>query len=250
MMESEQMLGRTKGISETISIEDLFQIIDQEIKGKDFEPKDAKLAKATCRDDSIEEISHAALEHGYINPSTSKYMMRLETAAAVPTYGEGLIEAFYHHIPDEGVGVIIFAPHFGIDSNGRIGYLNREGQNEVGKSCGANHGVLGLWKAGQFGPYENNPELSEISNALASDRQLIIESQEPIKAMAEHEYACFLKKLTGYVISVQSKERHKFPILIAGGINLDTHRDTNNQFSLQNLTWIIDGKVTEANYKK
>ncbi|MCH8003572.1 MAG: hypothetical protein IH934_02980 [Nanoarchaeota archaeon] len=244
------MLGRTKEISNTISIEDLFQIIDQEIKSKDFDPKDAKLAKATCRDDSIEEISHEALKHGYINPGTNKYMMRLETAAAVPTYGEGLIEAFYHHIPDKGVGVIIFAPHFGIDSKGRIGYLDREGQSEVGKSCGANHGVLELWKTGQYGPYENNLELSEISNALAADRQQIIESQEPIRTMAEHEYASFLKKLTGYVISVQNKEHHKFPILIAGGINIDTHRDTNNQFSLQNLTWIIDGKVTEANYKK
>ena len=38
----------------------------------------------------------------------------------------------------------MFAPHVGVDSEGRIGALQREGQSAVSKACGA---AIGAFKA-------------------------------------------------------------------------------------------------------
>ena len=47
-------------------------------------------------------------------------------------------------MPDSGKLLILFAPHVGIDAEGRVGALQREGQEAVSKACGA---AVGSYKA-------------------------------------------------------------------------------------------------------
>jgi hypothetical protein len=64
--------------------------------------------------------------------------------AGLPFAGKSGFRAYLHHVPDKGKLLIMFAPHVGIDSEGRIGALQREGQSAISKACGA---AIGAFKA-------------------------------------------------------------------------------------------------------
>lgn len=51
--------------------------------------------------------------------------------------------AFSSHCPEDGNIVVMFAPHVGIDSDGTIGKVLRQGQPCSSTSCGAAIGALG-----------------------------------------------------------------------------------------------------------
>jgi len=62
----------------------------------------------------------------------------------LPFAGKSGFRAYLHHAPDSGRLLIMFAPHVGIDAEGRVGALQREGQTPLSKACGA---ALGAYKA-------------------------------------------------------------------------------------------------------
>lgn len=84
--------------------------------------------------------------------------------AGLPFAGKSGFGAFLHHVPDSGKLLIIFAPHVGIDANGRVGALQRDGQAAVSSACGA---AIGAYKALQS------------SNKAAPDPLLVLESVRP-----------------------------------------------------------------------
>lgn len=62
----------------------------------------------------------------------------------LPFAGKSGFRAYLHHVPDDGKLLVMFAPHVGIDGEGRIGALQRDGQSAVSKACGA---AIGAFKA-------------------------------------------------------------------------------------------------------
>ena len=62
----------------------------------------------------------------------------------VPFAGKSGFQAYLHHVPDNGKLLIMFAPHVGVDANGKIGALQRDGQVKVSSACGA---AVGAYKA-------------------------------------------------------------------------------------------------------
>ena len=93
--------------------------------------KEAQEAALALR--KAEEIADELRDRGYLAP------FHMETLSGFPVFGITGIGAFYRHIPDDGLGLIIYSPHIGIDSEGKLGHLDREGIKEPGKSYGANH---------------------------------------------------------------------------------------------------------------
>ena len=169
MDEMEKTLN--KEFPNAITIKELFDKIDSAIGKLGFEHNQVKTAKAICRDDSVEEIGKELFNRGYPNAFS------MQTLSGLPVFGVTGMVAYYHHIPDDGLGFIIYAPHIGIDSNGRLGYLDRHGIKELGKSCGANHAIIGHWKKGNAGPYENDPELSGVSSRLKESKDRILKGK-------------------------------------------------------------------------
>merc|ERR1719215_128695 len=84
--------------------------------------------------------------------------------AGLPFAGKSGFGAFLHHVPDSGKLLVIFAPHVGIDANGRVGALQRDGQAVVSSACGA---AIGAYKALQS------------SKKVAPDPLLVLESVKP-----------------------------------------------------------------------
>jgi len=60
-----------------------------------------------------------------------------------PFAGVTGMNAFAHHVPEDGAVVVFYAPHIGITSDGTIGEIHRIGQSENSACCGAAKGALG-----------------------------------------------------------------------------------------------------------
>ncbi|MDP9956567.1 hypothetical protein J2X97_002226 [Epilithonimonas hungarica] len=53
------------------------------------------------------------------------------------------MNAFAHHVPEDGAVIIFYAPHIGITKDGTIGEISRIGQSDNSACCGAAKGALG-----------------------------------------------------------------------------------------------------------
>ena len=62
--------------------------------------------------------------------------------AGMPFTGKTGWNAFSSHCPKDGNIILLFAPHVGIQSNGKVGYVKRDGQDEESSACGAAIGAL------------------------------------------------------------------------------------------------------------
>lgn len=105
-----------------------------------FTPANTLFAHSVCSD----EVNQNAEE--LVNLMVSRWQegFSLGGLGGLPFAGRSGFRAFLHHVPDNGKLLILFAPHVGIDANGEIGALEREGQSQVSKACGA---AVGSYKA-------------------------------------------------------------------------------------------------------
>jgi len=105
-----------------------------------FTPANTLFAHSVCSD----EVNQNAEE--LVNLMVSRWQegFTLGGLGGLPFAGRSGFRAFLHHVPDNGKLLILFAPHVGIDANGEIGALEREGQSQVSKACGA---AVGSYKA-------------------------------------------------------------------------------------------------------
>lgn len=86
----------------------------------------------------------------------------------LPFAGKSGFRAYLHHAPDSGKLLIMFAPHVGIDAEGRVGALQRDGQSAISKACGA-----------AVGAYKNIQTTSAITAPESSVRDLADSDNSP-----------------------------------------------------------------------
>jgi hypothetical protein len=104
-----------------------------------FTPANTLFAHSVCSD----EVNQNTEE--LVNLMVSRWQegFSLGGLGGLPS-GRSGFRAFLQHVPDNGKLLILFAPHVGIDANGAIGALEREGQSVVSTACGA---AVGAYKA-------------------------------------------------------------------------------------------------------
>ncbi len=218
-------------VKKLVTIPELIEEITKRAEKEGHAKEKVKPAMAVCRDDSVKQIEIELQKSEYLEA------FNMNTLSGLPVFGNTGAVAFYHHIPDHGMGLIIYAPHIGKTETGELGYLNRKGIEKPGKSCGANHAIIGKWQAGDFGPYEGDPELSQVSAALADVREEILKAENPLVALTEAEYTKGLEMIKEMVERVQKSEAHQYPVLIVAGIHIDqiVDRKDANQFDLREI---------------
>jgi hypothetical protein len=171
----------------------------------------------------------------------------METLSGVPVFGKTAYGAFYHHIPhsddENGLGMIIYAPHVGLSKNGVYGELERPGVSEMGKSCGANFAILGKWDNND-NDFNDDSELERVNNSIIDYKNQILESKDPIVEIAKKEYDVGLDMIVSGLSDIQNKEKHKIPVLVVSGIHID-RRDDKNLFVIYEI-----GLVDKGEYKK
>jgi len=234
----------------SISIIDLVHKIIKIFENKNIEPKHIVPAIALCRDDSIAPLIYLLKKMQF-----SEHFS-MQTLSGFPIFGITSIKAFYHHLHTDCMpGIIVYAPHIGISRDGTFGLLNRSGIMEIGRSCGANHSLIQKWTNNEFGPYENDPELSNVSQNLTDFIPRILNAPSPIQELVEVEYTLGKKILINYIIQVQQTESHNHPLLLVSGIHIDTPRNfdvdqprnISDYFHLRSLEWFKEGEKKELN---
>lgn len=214
---------------EAITVPDLIKKINEIIREQGVDRDNVKPGKAHCRDDSVQELTEELIKNGYGT------QFSFQSLTGLPVYGKTPFTAWYHHIPDEGMGLIIYAPHSGFDDNGKIGYLKRPGIKKTAITCGANHGLLALWNEHNFGPYDDDSELSEVSRMLYDKRSQILDNSSPLKELVEVEYDIGFSIISDRITYLLDKENHKFLVLLIGGVHIDTSPGLNNMFQVRDI---------------
>ena len=131
-----------------------------------FTPANTLFAHSVCSD----EVNQNAEELVDLMVSRWEEEFSLGGLGGLPFAGRSGFRAYLHHVPDNGKLLILFAPHVGIDANGGIGGLEREGQSKVSKACGAAVGSYIAIKA-QAEKANINPVLLPASPMTMLDTQ-------------------------------------------------------------------------------
>ena len=131
-----------------------------------FTPANTLFAHSVCSD----EVNQNAEELVNLMVSRWEEEFSLGGLGGLPFAGRSGFRAYLHHVPDNGKLLILFAPHVGIDANGGIGGLEREGQSKVSKACGAAVGSYIAIKA-QAEKANINPVLLPASPMTMLDTQ-------------------------------------------------------------------------------
>ena len=79
--------------------------------------------------------------------------------AGLPFAGKSGFAAYFHHVPVDGKLLIMFAPHVGIGPLGKIGALQRNGQDSISSACGAAIGAYKELQKKAFAPVDPNAVL-------------------------------------------------------------------------------------------
>jgi len=95
-------------------------------------------AQSLCPD----ELNH---EEGEMTHMFQKYwgeVFHLGGLAGIPFTGRTGFKAFSSHVPDNGHCFVLMAPHIGLDTDGNLGFYNREGQDHSGNCIHSAAGAL------------------------------------------------------------------------------------------------------------
>lgn len=100
-----------------------------------FNPNEVMTANSVCSDD-INAMQFPINDSGLLGPF---YLGGLD---GFPFTGLTGVQAFAHHMPDDGALLIYYGPHIGITAKGEIGKVIRTGQDHSSDCCGAAQAAL------------------------------------------------------------------------------------------------------------
>lgn len=114
------------------TINKLLDVIENKL---DLKPGQLMHADSMCCDD-VNAIQYPPRAYEMLGP------FHMGGLNGFPFAGVTGMNAFAHHVPEDGAVVVFYAPHIGITKDGTIGEIHRIGQRENSACCGAARGAL------------------------------------------------------------------------------------------------------------
>ncbi|WP_027384690.1 hypothetical protein [Epilithonimonas caeni] len=118
------------------SIDTVNRLLDTIEKHLGLKPYQLMHADSMCCDD-VNAIQYPPRAYEMLGP------FHLGGLDGYPFAGITGMNAFAHHVPEDGAVIIFYAPHIGITKDGTIGEISRIGQSDNSACCGAAKGALG-----------------------------------------------------------------------------------------------------------
>lgn len=109
------------------TVNKLLDVIESRL---DLKPNQLMHADSMCCDD-VNAIQYPPRAYEMLGP------FKLGGLNGYPFAGVTGMNAFAHHVPEDGAVVIFYAPHIGITKDGTIGEIHRFGQSSNSSCCGA-----------------------------------------------------------------------------------------------------------------
>ncbi|MBA4054059.1 MAG: hypothetical protein C0490_05040 [Marivirga sp.] len=99
-------------------------------------PNQIMLADSICSDD-VNTLEYPETAYEMLGP------FKMGGLNGFPFTGLTGMNAFAHHVPEDGAVFIYYAPHIGVTRTGTTGEINRIGQHKPSACCGAAKAALG-----------------------------------------------------------------------------------------------------------
>merc|ERR1719235_2877849 len=127
--------------------------VGKALEARGFNTTNTLFAHSVCSD----EVNYAPKEIIELMRARWGESFTLGGLAGVPFAGKAGLNAYAHHVPDEGKLFVMFAPHVGVGGNGKVGALERAGIAKTSSACGAAVGAFKvLSKPGAAAPEDFN----------------------------------------------------------------------------------------------
>ncbi|WP_127125117.1 hypothetical protein [Pseudoflavitalea rhizosphaerae] len=200
------------------SIETVNRLLDTIERELGLKPNQLMHADSMCCDD-VNAIQYPPRAMEMLGP------FHMGGLNGYPFAGITGMNAFAHHVPEDGAVVIFYAPHIGITKDGTIGEISRIGQSKNSACCGAAKGALGNLLAGKI--IEGNIssldfQFNTIEQIFAHHKHRILNAGNQIFEATEVMYEAIDDR-----IEVLVKETH-YPckyVLLAGAIFINGDKD-------------------------
>lgn len=210
---------------------DLDEAVARTLSTRGYTAANTLFAHSTCSD----EVN--SVDEQLIDLMTSRWRegFALGGLGGLPFAGSSGFRAYLHHVPDKGRLLILFAPHVGIDADGRIGALQRDGQSSVSKACGAGIGaykallargrgasptppstVLDLADKDKDAPFD--PELATIVKLLGSRMDGVESASDPIAFVTYQLYGIIKELVDSCITGTDDVWEYASEVAIVGGV--------------------------------
>lgn len=202
------------------------------LKGRGFTPENTLFGHSICAD----EVNNRKEQLIPLMLNRWQEGFALGGLGGFPFAGKSGFGAYLHHVPDEGRLLVLFAPHVGIDENGKIGSLQRDGQAKLSTACGA---AIGAYKELQKQKktaedpllvldYENqreyDPELKNIIKLLAPRLKGIEQSADSIAFVTYQMYGIIRELITEEIVDTPEIFDLIQEIAVVGGVMINRRK--------------------------
>jgi len=245
-IEKEAELAQNKYFPTALLSSDLDDAVARTLGGRGFTPRNTLFGHSVCSD----EVNNKNEEMVHLMVDRWGEGFSLGGLGGLPFAGKSGFRAYLHHCPDNGKLLVMFAPHVGIDALGRIGALQRDGQDKISKACGA---ALGSYKAIQstgevaapassvkdIGMQDYNqfdPQLQTIIGLLKPRLKRVNDAEEPIAFVTYQMYTIVRDLLDNCIKETPDVWEWASEYAIVGGIMVN--RRTGGDF-FQPLDFVL-----------
>lgn len=180
-----------------------------------FKPDEVMAANSICSDD-INAMQFPVTNSDLLGPF---YLGGLD---GFPFTGLTGIQAFAHHMPEEGALLIYYGPHIGIIENGEIGKVVRSGQDHESDCCGAAQAALKKINDKPEEPSLLDYQEDTIVKLFQKNKRRIENGAYPIQEATEVMYEAIKERIDLLIAKSREEFVGKYLILIGSiFINVD-----------------------------
>lgn len=200
------------------SIDTVDRLLDMLEEHLDLKPHQLMHADSMCCDD-VNAIQYPPRALEMLGPF---HMGGLD---GYPFAGITGMNAFAHHVPENGAVIIFYAPHIGITKEGTIGEVGRIGQSANSACCGAAKGALGKLAAGQIiagNVTSLDFQMNTIEQIFLNQKDRILNAGNQIFEATEVMYEAIDERIEVLVKHTAYPCRY---VILAGGIFINGDRD-------------------------
>jgi hypothetical protein len=165
----------------------------------------------------------------------------------LPFTGVTGVDAFAHHVPENGTALLFVGPHIGYQAGEGWGKILRHGQHHSSSCCGALSAALNKLQKNEIkteSPSEDDYQEQTIEQLALRYQKEILEAKEPLVGLTKVVSSEAERKITSYAHSV--RERHFAYAVVVVGVIINTDYQFDDYLwidhisikDLKNNTWI------------
>ena len=182
--------------------------------------------QSTCVDDitnTKNKLSHSKIKGPFTFGGLS----------GLPFTGITGMNAFAHHVPEDGTALLFVGPHVGYNQDGGWGKILRHGQTHTSTCCGALVAALGKLQKNEINegiPAEDDHQEQVIEQLALSHQDEILKAQEPLLSLTHVVLKDAEQKMTTYAHAVHEKH-FAYAVVVVGVI-------VNTDYAYDDYLWI------------